>query len=308
MHHRIPRGLLLSVLSLASLAAAQPAEQGGAATAPLVVTKEAGRLLFAQGGVPVGEFLFADAKMKRPAFANLRAPGGIQVTRNFPPVEGKDATDHADMHPGLWLGFGDINGQDFWRNGGAMRHEEFTVAPEWRDGVLKFATRSTLLSKEGARMGRMDSTFTLKPEGNALALTWEAIFHATEGELVFGDQEEMGFGVRVATGITEQNGGVITNSEGLTSAKKTWGQAARWCDYSGVINGQKVGITITPDAANPEPCWWHNRDYGVFVANAFGRKAMKQGEKQSVEVKQGGTLRLGFTALLHAGDHVLPGK
>lgn len=301
------RSTFLSVLGLTSFAVAQPVDPGTVSKAPLVVKEEAGRLLIAQGGVPVGEFLFADAKIKRPAFANLRVPGGIQVTRNFPPVEGRDATDHADMHPGLWLGFGDINGQDFWRNGGVMRHEEFTVAPVWQDGLLRFATKSMLLTKEGAAMGRMDATFTLKPGNDVLALTWEAAFHATEGNLIFGDQEEMGFGVRVATGITEKNGGVITSSEGLTGAKETWGRPATWCDYSGVIEGQKVGITIVPDPANPQPCWWHNRDYGVFVANAFGRNAMKQGKMQSVTVKQGGTLRLGFTALLHSGKHALPG-
>jgi len=35
---------------------------------------------------------------------------------------------------------------------------------------------------------------------------------------------------------------------------------------------------------------------------------MKQGEKQSTTVKQGGTLRLGFTALLHSGEYQMPGK
>jgi putative heme-binding domain-containing protein len=275
---------------------------------PLAATEKSDRLLITQGGAPVGVFLFADAIVKRPGFANLHAPGGVQVTRNFPPIEGTDPTDHADMHPGLWLGFGDINGSDFWRNGGTIRHEKFTAVPAWRDGALTFATSSTLLTKEGAALGRVDSEFTLKPQGGVLALAWIATFHATEGDLVFGDQEEMGFGVRVATSITEKNGGVITNSNGATSAKKTWGQTAEWCDYSGVINGHAAGISIVPDPANPQPCWWHNRDYGVFVANSFGRKAMKQGERQSITVKQGSTLRLGFTALLHSGEYRLPGK
>lgn len=289
---RLLRSPLLSLLAFTSLAAAQE---------PLTAEEESGRLIITQGSVPVAEFLFADAKVKRPAFANVHAPGGVKVTRNFPPVDGRDATDHADMHPGLWLGFGDINGEDFWRNKAVMRHEEFTTAPVWRDGTLKFATRSTLLTKEGTAMGRMDSAFALKPEAKRLTLTWGAVFHATEVDLVFGDQEEMGFGARVATGITEKNGGVITSSEGLTTAKATWGQPAKWCDYAGMIDGQKVGITISPESSNPQPCWWHNRDYGVFVANAFGRKAMKRGEKQTITVKRGETLRLGFTAVLHAG-------
>jgi hypothetical protein len=277
---------------------------------PLSAEEKADRLVLMQGTEKVGEFVFADAMVKRPYFSNMHAPGGIQVTRNFPPVEGVDPTDHADMHPGIWLGFGDINGTDFWRNGGTIRHDKIMAAPEVLKGdeTLKFATNSTLLAKDGAALAHMDSQFSLNSKGGVLKLIWIATFHATEGDLVFGDQEEMGFGVRVATSITEKNGGVITNSKGVTGAKNTWGQPAEWCDYSGTINGHAAGITIVPDPANPQPCWWHNRDYGVFVANSFGRKAMKQGDKQSTTVKQGSTLRLGFTALLHSGEYTLPAK
>jgi hypothetical protein len=135
---------------------------------------------------------------------------------------------------------------------------------------------------------------------------WAARFIATEGDLVFGDQEEMGFGVRVATPLSEKNGGAITNSEGLTSAKQTWGQPARWCDYSGKINGVPAGIKVELGPSTVAPWWWHNRDYGLMVANGFGRKAMKQGEKQSLVVKKGSDLIIGAVVSLHSGDFVLP--
>ena len=76
----------------------------------------------------------ATTRILRPYFCNVHAPGGIQVTRNHPPVAGQDATDHDTMHPGLWLAFGDINGQDFWRNKGRIEHVRFTEPPkveEW---------------------------------------------------------------------------------------------------------------------------------------------------------------------------------
>lgn len=273
---------------------------------PLRVTKESTRLVITQAKQPVAEFYFADAKVKRPCFADLRVPGGIKVTRNFPPIEGKDATDHADLHPGLWLGFGDINGSDFWRNKATMRHDKFLAEPEWKNNALTFATQCTLLSNDGKDIGRMDTQFTLKPTEQVVAITWDSTFHATTGDLLFGDQEEMGFGARVATAITEKSGGIITSSTKATTAKNTWGQPAAWCDYSGVINGRHVGITLVPDPANPQPGWWHNRDYGVFVANCFGRQAMKQGDKASLVVKQGQSLRLRYTALLHTSPDDKP--
>ena len=47
--------------------------------------------------------------------------------------------------------------------------------------------------------------------------------------------------------------------------------------------------------------WWHNRDCGVFVANPFGREAMKKGPKSALTVKRGEALRVGFGAVIHTG-------
>jgi hypothetical protein len=52
------------------------------------------RLVIREGGEVIGEYVFGDAKILRPYFSNLLAPGGTQVTRNHPPREGVDATDH----------------------------------------------------------------------------------------------------------------------------------------------------------------------------------------------------------------------
>jgi hypothetical protein len=58
----------------------------------------------------------------------------------------------------------------------------------------------------------------------------------------------MGFGARVATAITEKNGGVITSSSGLHTAKRTWGLPAEWCDVSGTMDSQRVGIVLMADS------------------------------------------------------------
>lgn len=282
-------------------AAALPAALKPADTSPLSVVEKPDRLLIMRSGGMIGEFVFADAKIRRPFFANLRAAGGIPVTRAWPPVKGADAEDHADMHPGVWLAFGDISGQDFWRNKAAMKHESFATPPVWNDGRLKFSTLNSLFAADGAKMATMRCDFTLAPKGRELHLIWVAVVTPGIDGFYFGDQEEMGFGARVATAITEMNGGVITSSTGLKSAKSTWGQPAEWCDYSGSVDGKPIGITLMSDPKSFRPSWWHNRDYGVFVANPFGRAAMKQGDKSTVTVKRGEDFRLRFGALIHAG-------
>jgi hypothetical protein len=55
-----------------------------------------------------------------------------------------------------------------------------------------------------------------------------------------------------------------------------------------------------PDPANGRPSWWHNRDYGVFVANPFGQRSVPGGGPARLAVKQGEQLRLRFGVLLHS--------
>ncbi len=272
------------------------------------VEQKSDRLIISHDGQPVAHFVFQDDKILRPYFAHVHTPGGGQVTRNHPPIPGKDATDHDTMHPGLWLGFGDISGTDFWRNGGRIEHVRFSKPPEVKKGRLRFTTESNLVTPDKTPVAMLTNQITLAEEDGAWQVTWEARFHAEKGDVTFGDQEEMGFGARVATLLTEKNGGSIRNSAGQKTAKKTWGQPADWTDYSGSLDGQAAGITLMAAPGNFRPSWWHNRDYGLVVANPFGRAAMKQGDKSTVTLKQGDTLRLVFRAVLHRGEGYDPAR
>jgi putative membrane-bound dehydrogenase-like protein len=265
------------------------------------VKEKPDRLIISLSEQSIAEFVFSDPKILRPYFAQVRTLSGRQVTRNHPPVAGVDATDHDTMHPGIWLAFGDVSGHDFWRNKGRIEHLRFTEPPTTKNNSLTFATQSRLLRSDGDELCDMRSRFELHARPAGWLLSWEATFQSDTREFSFGDQEEMGFGARVATPLTEKNGGVITSSTGRRTAASTWGQAAAWCDYSGKLGTHPVGITLIPDADNFRASWWHNRDYGVFVANPFGRAAMKQGDKSSVTIPRGQPFRIGFTAVIHEG-------
>jgi hypothetical protein len=274
-------------------------------TGTFAFTHESKRLSITHAGRPVGDYVFQDDRILRPYFSNLRAPDGSQVTRHFPPPPGQ-ASDHETMHPGIWLGFGDVSGNDFWRNKAMIRHERFSEPPATRNGKSTFATESTMLASQGGPLAKLVCHYTLTQEAAGMLLVWEAAITPTADDFYFGDQEEMGFGVRVNAAVTEKAGGRITNANGLETAKSTWGKPAAWCDYSGVVDGRRIGVAVFPDPKNFRPSWWHNRDYGAFVANPFGRKAMKQGESSRVEVRRGETFRLRFAALLHSTPADVP--
>jgi hypothetical protein len=288
-------------LTLALLAATlRPAGDRRAAAADLAVEPKADRLVITDGGRPVATYVFRDDKILRPYFAHVHAPGGIQVTRSHPPVAGADATDHDTMHPGVWLAFGDLNGHDFWRNKGKIVHERFVEPPAVQGGQVTFKAENTLQTAGGERICEQTSRVTVAARPSGYLLVWDSTFKSDQREFVFGDQEEMGLGVRVATAITEKSGGVIRNSAGEKGATATWGRTADWSDTSGVIGGRRAGVLLMPDPGNFRPSWFHNRDYGLMAANPFGRNAFTRGEKSAVVVEKGESFRLRFGLLIHA--------
>ena len=252
-------------------------------------------------GQPFGNYVWRDPEVRRPYFAHLRTPGGMQVTRTHPPVEGRDAVDHATMHPGLWLAFGDISGADFWRNKGSVEHIDFVENPSLVEGEGKFTVRNRYVVA-GKTICEETCRILIESVNNyGTAIGWESSFNGPD-DFYFGDQEEMGLGVRVATPLTVKNGGQIIDSDGRINEKQVWGKQADWCDYSGTIDGVQVGVMIVPHPKNFRRSWFHARDYGVLVANPFGQKAFTKGEASKVVVRKGETFTLRFGVLIHRGE------
>ncbi len=250
---------------------------------------------------PLATYVTRDPRISRPYFKDLHAPGGVRVSRHHPPREGIDPADHPDYHPGLWLAFGDLSGADTWRNRAAVDTLEFVEAPS------ALGTRGTFTVRNRHRSGDRSIcdevctlTFLIRPYGTLLL--WDSVFQSDRGDFWFGDQEEMGLGVRVVTPIVVKRGqgGRILDDKGRRDQKGIWGKTANWCDYSGPVEGVFAGITIMPDPDNFRACWWHTRDYGFMTANPFGREAFKAGPASRVVVKKGEPFRLSYAVLLHA--------
>ncbi len=276
----------------------QASDADGLAKTGFGWTLEAERLSITYAGAPVADYVFSHPEILRPHFQNLRAPSGAQVTRNHPPLVDEPA-DHATMHPGVWLAFGDINGQDFWRNKGRIEHMGFIEQPSAKGNALTFATANRLLASDATTLGTQTSWFEIERVGeNAFRLIWSAELHGEGRELVFGEQEEMGFGVRLATTLTEKNGGLVVNSDGLEGARTAWGKPAAWASYSREIDGRIRGAAIFAAESNPNPTWWHTRDYGLMVANGFGKRVLPDGTDGKLVVKPGEALRLRYAVLL----------
>ena len=246
----------------------------------------------------VGTYVYNSTSTIRPFFKNIRTLSGIQVTRNFPPIEGEDSLDHASMHPGIWMAFGNISGFDFWRNKGKVIHQRFITKPKGGKLIGTFSVLNRYETNDGKLICQEEVKHSVSVLKGNWRLTYDSNFSSPQN-FYFGDQEEMGLGVRLATPLIEKNGGLIRNVNGQIGAKETWGKTAMWCDYSGEIDNKWAGITILSNTKTPRVPWWHNRNYGLMVANQFGRDAMKQGNKSKLIIKAEEKLQLSFTIIIH---------
>jgi hypothetical protein len=222
-------------------------------------------------------------------------------------VAGTDPADHAAFHPGLWLAFGDLSEADSWRNKAPVEHEEFVRPPSGGEGHGSFTVRNVYRAGPGGPLlcrEFVSVAIVVRPSSYLIVLRSE--FTPAGLDLEFGDQEEMGLGVRVATSLSVKNGGQLLDAEGNRDERGVRGKASDWCDYSGKVDGRWAGITLMPDPANFRKSWWHARDYGLLVANPFGRKGLTKGTESRVVVKPGESIGLGFGVDLHASPLAEP--
>jgi hypothetical protein len=301
---------LVSAAAVSSIGGNAMAEH---ANAPIEFVEGKNRLAVVIDGLPVAVYYQHDTRIPRPFFAHVRTPSGIQVTRNHPPIAGQDLIDHDTFHPGIWMSFGDISGSDFWRTAATVRHAGFAEAPKGGRGKASFAVRNEYLDQKDPSKVICNEVarYTFVSRSAGYLLLWDSTF-SSDHEFAFGDQEEMGLGVRVATPIrvekkSEDDGdlmpgnGTILDSNGRKNGDEVWGKSSDWCDYSGDMAGHRVGITLFCHPKNFRPSWFHARDYGLLEANPFGRKAFGKGEQSSIVVKPGEKLRLRYGVLIHSG-------
>lgn len=266
----------------------------------------------------------------KPIFWPVNAPGGIPLTRNYPPPEGQ-ATDHPHQKS-AWFCHGDVTpegldfkspiknvkGVDFWSE--AKGHGKMVVSsigePTTGPGFASVVTKNEWLTPDGKKI--MDETrkihlYSLETAsgGKNRMIVVNIDLHASVCPITFEDTKEGAFGIRINDVINagKTGKGKIQNADGKTGEKDCWGQISNWCDYSGPVDGKVVGLAVLADPKNVHPTCWHVRGYGLMAANPFGRdKHAKfpavKGNNDLVRINKGDHYILRYGMLLHEGDAV----
>lgn len=298
MFHLNPlRWSLLIALALGSSAAAQ-----------FRIEKHADGVRVLEGDLVVADYLIKSKS--KPIIWPLLGPAGENMTRNYPMVaDSKNEKHDHPHHRSLWLTHGEVNGTDFWLeggDGGIIEHQGFSQLADGKSAVI--AARNIWQSKDGTPVLIEDRRFTFGRDASTRWLDCEFLLTAKYGDVHFGDTKEGSFGLRIAESMTvdAKKGGYIINSRGDKDAS-AWGKEAEWVDYVGPIEDKTMGIAILNHPSSfHHPNRWHVRTYGLFAANPFGIYHFQNLEKPTdgVRLKEGEKMTLRYRVVLHNGDEI----
>lgn len=289
----------------------------------VAVSQSDGEVAVTVGGKPFTKLVAKKDGLAKPYLYPILAPCGTPVTRDWPMKTGtaNETKDHVHQKS-AWFCHGDVipdgvtlkkrssdkrvHGVDFW-------------AESPNHGIIQ--TTATSTSGSSIRLGldwnapggetvlQEKRTYTFSAVAGGRLITCESVLTAPLSPITFGDTKEGAFGIRVhdSMRMTLKGGdGMLTNSAGKSGMKDVWGYAAEWCDYSGTVDGKKVGVAVFAHPENPEPSYWHARDYGLLAANPFGRKvaAFPASKDRTDEFKlaKGASTTFRFAIFAHDGD------
>ncbi len=287
--------------------------------AQVKITPGAEKISIEINGKPFTDFYIAGKEVSKPYLWPLRAATGTYVTREWPMEKvAEEASIARPDHPhqrGLWFAHAKVNDLDFW-NIAPLDQRPYNQPDRGKIVLDKLGA-----VKSGKEKGSIAATFDWKDHDGKTLLKESRVmtFYADPSlrtvdfditltaveKVTFGDEKDGVFGLRIRPVLQEDKGtGHITNADGMAGEKAVWGKPSNWCDYSGDINGEKVGIAILDNPANPHhPVRWHARGYGLFAANPFGVHAFDKSLPETPTVLEPGkSLRFRYRLIIHPGD------
>ena len=274
-------------------------------------------------GKPFTVFYVAGKDLNRPYLHPLRSASGKIVNRSFPAGQLPGETTDHPHHAGLFYGHGDVNGYNYWAI------QNVPTPPSKASATMgRIVLKGVASVRSGKESGSVDAVLTwLTPDGKPLLTETRTMTFLAHPELriidfafdlaaidkvVFRDTKEGTFAMRIATVLEEEapkapgpsRTGKLMNAQGGEGEANVWGRRSEWVDYSGQIDGEKVGVVMMDHPSNPRhPTYWHSRGYGLHSINPFGVSDFLNDKTQngSLTIEPGEHVRFRYRVIIHPG-------
>jgi hypothetical protein len=223
------------------------------------------------------------------------------------PVSGLSVTSETTLpyphHRSLFFACDRVNGGNYWQ-------EDYDKGQILSDGPkLGVTTKDSVEILDTCQWQKPGEPVVMRDQRRIVVtvagprlrfVDWHIRWEAVENVTVLKTNHSL-FAARAALDLAPAGGGQLTNAEGDSGEKATFGKRSAWCDFSGKRDGWPgnvvEGIALMDHPKNPwAPTPWFTRDYG-FVSPSptnFMEKPWELAAGQSV------TLR--YRVAIHAGD------
>lgn len=272
----------------------------------------------------------------KPILFPIYTSTGTVVTRGFPiePRTGERA-DHPHQI-GMWLTYGNVDGNDFWgngsqglgtrnENGGVIKHLSIDKLTDGEEEAVML-TSGSWTDRSGKELLSELTEFHFIAGESVRIIDRITVLSASAKEVSMPDTKEGMFGIRVARQLELPSEGEVTlysadghptkvsnmsneeisgnyrSSEGLTGLG-VWGTRAKWMNLHGVIGDETISLVICDHPKNPGyPTYWHARGYGLFSANPFGVKDFTEGKKEmNFSIPEGESITFRYRFIVKSG-------
>ena len=210
-----------------------------------------------------GSTQYGDMYKSRPDFYPVYSPSGREVTCT--------CAYRYNHHKSIFIGHADVNGINFFHDNNPTRSNLGDIVLEKSQHTIDESgghviTHNSWITKAGVRLLDEERNFTVFLGENAHIIDLTSTLIASQTDLTFAQDNHAFLGVRVADTIDVEDGGTILNANGQRNEEEAMRQSADWTDYSGVVAGKTVGITLMNHPSNP-PSAFFTRNYGTFLTN-----------------------------------------
>ena len=223
----------------------------------------------------------------KPYFHPVNAPNAKSVTSDTP-------EDNINHH-GLWFGWGNVNGIDFWKEGaGKITHREFRNQ-EISDCFARVITINNWSTPKGTILIEQTSEIIVhEPLEDQQIIDLNFSFHPLSEDILLAASQSS-YGLCYRSPYRERQ--KLINSDSRIGEWEANNKPASWCDFLGLADNITVGTAIFDHPSNP-------RYPAKFTAldESFGFISPSLTMDEPYTIKADELLHLRYRVLIHLED------